>query len=482
MGDTLVESKNNILFEMSIAENSADFTSSIEVAINHAEWELYNLEETINSIHELKPTCDKLDYALAASSGAICGVIDIFLVGKPGESPIGDLTDKWFADRTMDFAKLCGWDNSGDKPLSSAIRFLENKFKIPYDQRGVGDAASFVFGLNPTNHHFKSLAHNPSLLGLFFSILDQFTNSSHFISDGELISLVEADDKFELRGNNVPSKLFCAFVNWFGHLISDMSGASGSKTRGMGIPSPLWTWTNDIIAIKRGLNISASEFDKTVNELAINLYNQGYDTRFQAAQAVPVLINELLVRLMYSIRRLFKYFTEISKDKRSFKLMWKMCEPFSNPTVKRMLTVAHGTFCIIDVGEATAKGFATGGGAFNSTEFFLRLNIVGVGRFTISLYGEVKRGMHIYKVEREIIVAKKEKMIVENYLEGLRILSDLYDDKELVNFVDDFKKSDLYVEAFEKTVALAEKRNVPENAILRNKTEIDSYFLGGKNE
>ncbi len=482
MGDTLVESKNNILFEMSIAENSADFTSSIEVAINHAEWELYNLEETINSIHELKPTCDKLDYALAASSGAICGVIDIFLVGKPGESPIGDLTDRWFADRTMDFAKLCGWDNSGDKPLSSAIRFLENKFKIPYDQRGVGDAASFVFGLNPTNHHFKSLAHNPSLLGLFFSILDQFTNSSHFISDGELISLVEADDKFELRGNNVPSKLFCAFVNWFGHLISDMSGASGSKTRGMGIPSPLWTWTNDIIAIKRGLNISASEFDKTVNELAINLYNQGYDTRFQAAQAVPVLINELLVRLMYSIRRLFKYFTEISKEERSFKLMWKMCEPFSNSTVKRMLTVAHGTFCIIDVGEATAKGFATGGGAFNPTEFFLRLNIVGVGRFTISLYGEVKRGMHIYKVEREIIFAKKEKMIVENYLEGLRILSDLYDDKELVNFVDDFKKSDLYVEAFEKTVALAEKRNVPENAILRNKTEIDSYFLGGKNE
>lgn len=482
MSSALVDNKNRILLSMSVAEESIDFTSSIETAIEHTELELYSLEETINSINELKPACDKLDYVLAASAGAICGVIDIFLVGKPGESPLGDVTDKWFADRTMDFAKLCGWDDKGDKPLSSAIRFLENKFKIPYDQRGVGDAASFVFGLNPSNHHFKSLAHNPSILGLFFSILDQFTNSSHFISDGELISLVEADDKFELRGNNVPSKLFCAFVNWFGHLISDMSGASGSKTRGMGIPSPLWTWTNDIIAIKRGLNISSSEFDKAVNELAINLYNQGYDTRFQATQVIPVLINEMLVRLIYAIRRLIKYFSEIEKEERSWKLMWKKCEPFSNPTVKRMLTVAHGTFCLLDVGEATVRGFATGAGAFNPTEFFLRLNIVGVGRFTISLYGEMKRGIHIYEVEQKVFFAEKGKLILENYLEGLRILSDIYDDEELVDFVNDFKKSDLYVEAFEKTVTLAEKRNVPENKILRDKAEIDLYFLGGKNE
>ena len=150
--------------------------------------------------------------------------------------------------------------------MSSAIRFLENKFKIPYDQRGAGDAASFVFDLNPTNHHFKSLAHNPSLLGLFFSILDQFTNSSHFISNGELISLADADGKFELRGSNVPSKLFCAFANWLCHLISDISGSSGSKGRGMAIPSPLWTWTNDIITLKSKLNIPVSQLDKSINE------------------------------------------------------------------------------------------------------------------------------------------------------------------------------------------------------------------------
>jgi hypothetical protein len=482
VGEIFRENQNiKLLLEMSVAECEYDFTSTIVAALNQAELEIHNLDETIESIQSLKPNCDKLDYILAASSGALCGIIDIFLVGKPGESPLGNITDKWFANRTTDFAKLCGWeDKGGENSLSSAIRFLENKFKIPYDQRGAGDAASSVFDLNPTNHHFKSLAHNPSLLGLFFSILDQFTNSSHFISGGELISLADADGKFELRGNNVLSKLFCAFVNWFGHLMSDISGSSGSKGRGMGIPSPLWTWTNDIIAIKRSLNIPVSQFDKSINELAVNLYKEGYDARFQSTQAIPVFINEMLVRLVYAIRRLIKYFAETDKETRSFSLMWKKCEPFSNPTVKRMLTVAHGTFCLIDIGDAAVRGFVTGAGSFNLLEFFLRLNIVGVGRFTISLYGEVKREIGIKRAEREIIFARKEKIVVENYIEGLKLLSELYDDKNLLNFIADFKNSDMYVHAFGKSVMLAKKRNVPNHEILKNKREIDSYFLGRK--
>lgn len=481
MSDKINENKK-LLLEMSVADGKYDFTSSIFTALYQAELEIHNLDETIESIHGLKPNCDKLDYILAASSGALCGIIDIFLVGKPGESPLGDITDKWFANRTTDFAKLCGWKDKGESSLSSAIRFLEKKFKIPYDQRGVGDAASFVFDLNPTNHHFKSLAHNPSLLGLFFSILDQFTNSSHFISGGELISLADADGKFELRGNNIPSKLFCAIANWFGHLISDMSGSSGSKGRGMGIPSPLWTWTNDIIALKRSLNIPVSQFDKSINELAINIYKEGYDARFQSAQTIPVFINEMLVRLVYAVRRLIKYYAETDKEARSFSLMWKKCEPFSNPTVKRMLTVAHGTFCILDIGDATIRGFVTGAGTFNPTEFFLRLNIVGVGRFTISLYGEVKREIGIQKAEREIVFARKERLVVENYIEGLKLLSELYEDKNLLNFIADFKNSDMFLYAFEKSVILAKKRNVPNNEILKNKMEIDSYFLGGNKE
>ena len=471
-----------VVLELTAEESRFEFTQSISSALENAELKLAaakdKISETEDTLKALTPQCDKLDYILAASSGALCGIIDIFLVGKPDRSPLENITDKWFEERTKDFAKLCKW-NDKDDSLSSAITYLEKKFKVPYDQRGAGDAGGSVFDLNPKNHHFKSLAHNPTLLGLFFSILDQFNNTSHFISDDEMISLQDADGKFELRGNNIPSKLFCAFVNWFGHLISDMSGASGSKGRGMGIPSPIWCWTNDIIAIKSSLGIPVSEFDKAINDLALQIYNEGYDVRFQTVQLIPVFINEMIVRTFYAVRRTVRYFTTTEKEKRSFKQMWKECEPFSNATVKRMLTIAHGTFCFIDLGDATVRSFVAGGGTFNAVEFFMRLNIIGVGRFTISLYGEVKRGRKRLGVKENIYLLQGEQLVITNYIEGLQLLADMYDDKLLLTFAADLKKSDMYIQAFDKTVKLAEKRKVPEDDILKTKSDIDHYFHGG---
>lgn len=150
-----VSNEPRIIAEINISGDGFVHTSSIADAQKQVEQELLALEETIQSIQIAKPECDKLDYTLAACSGALCGMLDIFLVGKPKESPIGDITDEWFAERTKDFAKRCGWPADDDKPLSSAIRFLEKEFKIPYDQRGMGDAASFIFDLNAKNHHFK---------------------------------------------------------------------------------------------------------------------------------------------------------------------------------------------------------------------------------------------------------------------------------------------------------------------------------------
>jgi len=83
-----VTTKNDILLDFNIDDDGYGFSTSITDALAEAESELVVLNETIDSIKDLKPNCDRLDYILAASSGALCGVIDIFLVGKPGESPI----------------------------------------------------------------------------------------------------------------------------------------------------------------------------------------------------------------------------------------------------------------------------------------------------------------------------------------------------------------------------------------------------------
>lgn len=478
----LFNKSNNsaVIADFSILDDGFNFDTNIDEALNGASNKLTEIDELINetekTIKNLTPECDKLDYILSASSGVLCGIIDIFLVGKPGESPVGDVNDKWFDDRVKDFAKLCGWNTKKNSSVKSAIGFLERKFKVPYDQRGAGDAASFIFDLKPANHHFKSLAHNPTLLGLFFSILDQFTNSSHFVTNGQLIALENADRKFELRGKSTPAKLFAGIINWFGHLMSDVDGSSGSKGRGSGIPSPIWCWVNDVITLKNKLKIPVSKFDKDFCDLALEIYTKGYDVRFQVTQAIPVFINELLVRTFYSVRRMIRYLADTKQEVRSFAVLWKNCEPFTNATVKRMLTVAHGTFVIVDAGDATVKAFIAGGGKFNPVEFFLRLNIVGVGRFTISMYGETRRGLKKITLKGNAYLLRRERTLLVDYIDGLNILSNAYNDKELLLFIDNFKTSDLYKEAFDKSAKLAELRNVPKDKILYSKIDIDSYF------
>ena len=480
--NSIKKENHSVLYEINIRDEGLEFLSSISSSLQEAEEDRICLEkelrETKEQIVSLTPNCDKLDYALAASSGALCGILDVFLVGKPGQSLIGNITDKWFENRVKDFARLCKWDSKIDDSLSEAVKYLEHKFKIPYDQHGAGDIAKDIYDLSPRNHHFKSLGHNPSLLGLFFSILDQFTFSSHFVSDGELIAITVAESKFELRGNNIPSKLFCGFVNWLGHLLSDLSGSSGSKGRGMGIPSPLWTWINDIAAIRGSLNIPAAEFEKSMNEIAVEIFNKGFDLRFQTAQTIPVIINELTVRIIYSIRRLITYFSEIEKENRSFHSAWKACEPFSNVTVKRMLTVAHGSFCVIDIGDAVIRGFATGGGYFNVVEFFLRLNIAGVGRIGFSLYGETNREIQLSKAKDEKYNLERKMLIADYYINGLKEFSAFYDDPSIVELVNSIQNSKMYKQVFQDSITLAKKRNVSDTKVLKTKEDIDRFFLG----
>lgn len=206
------------------------------------------------------------------------------------------------------------------------------------------------------------------------------------------------------------------------------------------------------------------------------MYKRGYDVRFQAAQVIPVVITEVVTRLIYSIRRLISYYENVEKENRSFKILWEYCEPFKNATVKHMLTIAHGTFCMMDIGDATIRAIIEGKGTFNVVEFALRLNIIGVGRFSVSLIGEVSRKIKYEKKKKELKYLLNEERIIKNYIEGLEILYELYDDKELLTFVEDLKDNKKYIEGFEKTVKLAEKRKVPEDKILKNKSEIDNHF------
>ena len=190
----------------------------------------------------LEDICCTLDYLVSAACGAVAGLIDIFFVGAPGESALGAWSDAQVDGAVLKLSKLFGWKPGAGKEnfIASAIGFLEKKFKVNYDQRHTADVGG-LFDMSTRNHHIKSLAHAPDIIGLFFSVLNQFTNTASFVSQGTLITV--QTDTFELVGVNPISKLFCGIANWFGHILSDIAGSSGSRGssgRGAGIATPFY--------------------------------------------------------------------------------------------------------------------------------------------------------------------------------------------------------------------------------------------------
>lgn len=302
--------------------------------------------------------CDDYDYMIAGTVGLLGGLVDIFLVDAPGRGILGTWADTTIDKAVEGFARLCGWNGprDGSNPTQSAIGFLERSFKVNYDHR-YGPDVDNAFPMSTKNHHIKNLAHSPDIVGLFFSILDQFTNTAHFVHQGKLIAV--STDNFELSGGNIPAKIFSGFINWIGHLFSDVAGASGAQSRGSGIPIPFFSLLQFINAGNFG------QYKQSFSTICVQVFEKGYDFRHGMALAVPVMVTEMLVRVMYMLKWHFHHDEPLS-----------MATAFSSaPELRRMLLVAHGALCLLDAGDAALR---SGG---NMVTFLLRINLIGWVRF-----------------------------------------------------------------------------------------------------
>ena len=176
------------------------------------------------------------------------------------------------------------------------------------------------------------------------------------------------------------------------------------------------------------------------------------------------------------------YLKNTPQEDRSFKSLWENINPFGNPTIIRMLTVAHGVFCLIDIGDAITRAFIKGGGNFNGIEFFLRLNIVGIGRFSVSLFQE---GKIYYKYVSEYLKSDfyaAQILIIQKYISELKGLAEYYDDKLLISTAYDLQNKYSALESFIASGQLVEKR-MPKGfnfSYLKTKEDIDNYFLNSK--
>lgn len=360
---------------------------------------MYNKEDLQPLFYHDK--CDKYDYLLAVGCGAVAGLVDLFLVGTPAENSVLTQWSDAQADRAVQrFARLCGWTprQGKENSMASAIGFLEKKFPVNYDQRHSGDVGD-LFRMSPKNHHLKSLAHSPDVVGLFFSILNQFTSTSSFLDHGQLITI--STSTYELQGHNLIAKLFCGVANWFGHIMSDAAGSSGASGRGSGVPIPFFS----LFQLCQFGNFKVEENRNTLAVLATKVFQEGYDARFGLTMAIPVLLCDLSIRLIWSIKRYFYHRQPLRE-----------CVPNkTHDDLRVMLIMGSGVLCLMDGADAAIR---SGG---NAVAFFLRLNIFAWFRFALLVLREVciRAGIS-FPMQKQLDAYIRINQALTVYLERLR--------------------------------------------------------------
>lgn len=373
----------------------------------------FDFDKTIydlnSQIELLSSQADTLDYVVAIASGIACGMLDILWVGEfdlaKGRSVASDKVDS-FVKKTAEMLEGEKFDD-----VKSAVKALEKRFPIPSD----GNTPDFGGGLQ---HHLRDFAHHPTVVGLAFSLLTQFTGKSYGTDVNGVFLVVDVPEKSKpFIGKDVPQKILMGTITWFFHLVSDVAGSSSTAggTGGTGVPGPILALAKEVSAIPLFKDIKIND-DMSLSLFLSKLFNGTlmmqrdengqiikesvikFDLRAELGiavelckQAVPVVANECIVRSFYFVRHLAMVMKENHVDciADMKKIDWNSVKPANNPTIARMLTISTGVFTALDVGEAIA-----------TQKYWVSINYVGVGRFAVAIGSDVSWGLKVRNVKK----------------------------------------------------------------------------------
>lgn len=361
--------------------------------VNSLDSVIFNLDSQIDM---LSSKADKWDYLLAVGSGIACGMMDILWTGDFSLAEGRNISAQQIDTLVKKTAKILGCESDD---LKNCVKFLEDKFPIPAD----GSTSDFGGGLQ---HHLRDFAHHPTIVGLIFSLLTQFTYKSYGTDLNGNFIIADVPDKSKiLIGEDISSKIVNGTIICFFHLISDMAGSRSTAglSGGTGIPGPILSVAKEMSVLPFFKNLKKDDMSislflsKLFNGTLLAKHDENgkiipdsivkLDLRGEIGfvielekQVIPVVANECIVRIFYMIRRLAQQIKQVDiKSIDDFKKV-RVNEilPINSPTLARMLTVATGVFTTLDVSDAVI-----------TKKYWVSVNYVGIGRFTLALGNEM---------------------------------------------------------------------------------------------
>lgn len=329
---------------------------------------------------------EKTNYKLAAALGLFSSLLNI-LWSKDYDL---ENAQKWGKEKVEKFVcKVASTQGCKSGNLQDSIRTLEKNFHIQADKY------TNIFG-GGLQHHLRDFSHHPTILGLISSILNQF--GIGLGTDENENFVVASVENNQFVGKTFGEKIYNAFIMWGFHLISDMAGSSSSLSGGTGILGIILGSFKEISSLPlfKEIKVKYEDDDIGLSEFIYKLFSgkifkgeDGQPIKFDfrtelgllANQSKSVIINECLVRGIYTLRSLYREC--VTKDIKTISdlknIEYKELLPFKSRILTRMLTISSGIFVLLDLSKATVKSLGK-----NITTFFLNINYVGIGRFILA--------------------------------------------------------------------------------------------------
>ena len=364
-----------------------------------------------------------LDCFVSISSRLLCGAVDILWVG---EFSLERGRDK-AADHVQEFVKKVAKKSGYNKDdIKGAVRYLENQYPIPSDK------STDFFG-GGLQHHLRDFAHHPTLGGLFFSLLTQFTEKVYGTDTNGDFQVADIKESAQcLIGQTIKEKIYNGIVIWALHLVSDMAGSSSSVDRGggTGIPGPILSTLKEISVLPGIKDIKVDEkrlsvylsklFNGTLlaehdgsgkiikgSELRMDLRGELGGNIEMSRQAFPVMANDCFVSFFYFIRRFKEEYKlrNIHSLTEILSISWADVIPMHNPVLSRMRLISSGVFSGIDIGAAVIQ-----------KKGWVAINIPGLKQFYMAISEDVAWGLKVrntkavramYEKVRESLYAAK---------------------------------------------------------------------------
>ena len=347
---------------------------------------------------------DKTDVLISAASGLLAGLLDVFWVG---EFSLHN-AQEWGRETTNNFViEVAHTQGYKKDDLEGAIKCLEDGYINPSDKL----TPEFGGGLQ---HHLRDFSHHPTLVGLIFSVLTQFTGEGYGTDVNGHFVHIKLPASAQL-GTTFEERVECGIINWAFHLASDMAGTHQTAGKGTGIPGPILATVKEASTLPfiREATVEYKGDDIPLSQMISKLFNgtafphesihdvTRLDLRTElgvaahiAKQELPLIINQCVVRSFYLIRR----FIAECKDKDVqcvrdiIKLEPESFMPYnSSRTLTHMLTISEGVFVAVDLTDATVRAFANSGESKADVfaDILKRANINGIVHLGISVKREL---------------------------------------------------------------------------------------------